>query len=175
MDRQEAFLRLFLKHQGEVRAFIGSLVRDRHAREDLFQEVALTLWREFDRFDAARSFGAWARGVTANKLLQRRDRMGRLPVPFPPEAIQAVQEAYDRTEADADARADALQHCLEQLPPKARRLLALRYEQALKLGQIAERLGATLDAVHKALSRIRARLQRCVERRLAAAHGEAGG
>ena len=47
MDPQNEFLTLFLEHQVGVRAFIGSLVRDRHTRDDLFQEVALTLWHEF--------------------------------------------------------------------------------------------------------------------------------
>jgi RNA polymerase sigma-70 factor (ECF subfamily) len=174
MDRHEDFLRLFLRHQAELHAFIGSLVRDRHAREDVFQEVALTLWQEFARYDSGRSFGAWARGVAAKKLLQRRDRLGRLPVPLSPEAIQAVLDAYDRTEPTDSLRADALHACLERLPEQSRRLLDLRYGQSLKLGQIAERLGATLDAVHKALSRIRTRLQRCVERRLAALYGGGG-
>jgi RNA polymerase sigma-70 factor (ECF subfamily) len=171
MDRHEEFLRLFLKHQADVRAFIGSLVRDRHAREDVFQEVALVLWQEFARYDPNRSFGAWARGIAAKKLLQRWERVGRAPVSLAPEAIQAVLEAYDRTEDTASARAEALQECLERLPEKSRRLLALRYEQSLKLSQIAQHLNATLDAVHKALSRLRTRLQRCVERRLAAEGG----
>jgi RNA polymerase sigma-70 factor (ECF subfamily) len=169
MDRREDFQRLFERHQAEIRAFIGSLVRDPHVREDLFQEVALVLWKEWQRYDPRRSFGAWARGVTANKILQRREREGRRPVPFSPEAIQAVLDAYDRTEAPGDPRAGALERCLEGLPPKSRQLLALRYEQNLKLGEIAQRVGASLDAVHKALSRLRDRLQECVEQRLAAA------
>src|SRR5262249_9389917 len=60
MDSQNEFLPLFLKHQVGIRAFLGSLVRDPHARNDLFQEVALVLWHEFPRYDRARSFGAWA-------------------------------------------------------------------------------------------------------------------
>ena len=65
VDRHETFLRLFLKHQGDVRAFIGSLVRDRNVRDDVFQEVALVCWRDFDRYDRSRSFGAWGRGGAA--------------------------------------------------------------------------------------------------------------
>lgn len=174
MNHQEEFLRLFLKHQADLKAFVGSLVRDRHAREDVFQEVALVLWQGFHRYDRGRPFGAWARGVAAKKILQRWEKVSRLPVPLAPEVIQAVCDAYDRTEADASDRAEALEHCLEQLPEKSRRLLALRYDRGLKLGQIAERLGATLDAVHKALSRLRERLQKCVERRLAAVQGGVG-
>lgn len=176
MDGQEQFLRLFLQCQGEIRAFIGSLIRDPHVREDVFQEVALVLWREFSRYDPARPFGAWARGIAANKVLQRWERGSRLPVPFSPEAIQAILDAYERTEAAGPSlRAEALERCLESLPAKSRRLLVLRYEKSLKLGQIAERVHASLDAVHKALARIRARLQACVERRLAAAEQRPGG
>ncbi len=174
MECQEEFLRLFLRHQADIKAFLGSLVRDRHARDDLFQEVALVLWREFARYDRSRSFGAWAHGIAVNKVLQRWEKTSRLPIPFSPAALQAVLDAYERTEATASAEADALQECLERLPEKSRRLLVLRYEQALKLGQIAEVLGATLDAVHKALSRIRLRLQECVERRLRAAQEGTG-
>lgn len=167
MDRQSEFLTLFLKHQGEVRAFVGSLIRDREAREDVFQEVALVLWQDYAKFDTSRSFGAWARGIAMNKIRQRWERLGRMPASLSNEALQAVAEAYDRTAATRIAHADALQHCVSQLPEKSRRLLALRYEQALKLQQMAELLETTADAVHKALSRIRDKLWECVERRLA--------
>jgi RNA polymerase sigma-70 factor (ECF subfamily) len=174
MDCQEEFLRLFLRHQGDIKAFIGSLLRDRHTRDDVFQEVALVLWQEFARYDRGRSFGAWARGIAARKVMQRWEKAGRLPIPFSPEAIQSVLDAYERTERTAPARAEALQECLAGLPEKSRRLLFLRYEQALRVGEIAQQLGATLDAVHKALSRIRLALQKCVERRLLAAQKGSG-
>jgi len=171
MDLQEDFLRLFLVTQSEIRAFIGSLIRDRHGCDDVFQEVALVLWKEFQRYDRSRSFGAWARGIAAKKVMQRWERLGRQPIPFSPQAMQAILEAYDRSEATALPQADALQRCLEQLPDKSRQLLVLRYEKSLKLGQIAQSANSSLDAVHKALSRIRQRLQECVERRLAAQGG----
>jgi RNA polymerase sigma-70 factor (ECF subfamily) len=173
MDPQNQFLTLFLRHQFEIRAFIGALVRDAHAREDVFQEVALVLWHEFPRYDPSRPFGAWARGIAAKKVLQRWHKDNRAPVPFAPETIQALLDAYERTETDESHRAEALQQCLQTLPERSRRLLALRYEQSLGLAQIADLLRSTRDAVHKTLSRLRLRLQECVQRRLAAAQREA--
>src|SRR5215471_12663522 len=167
MDRQEEYLKLFFGCELELRAFIGSIVRGSHDCEDLFQEVALTLWKEFSRYDRSRSFGAWARGVAAVKLMQRWDKIKRLPVVLSPEAIQAISQAFDRTEAPAGGRAEALEHCLDQLPEKSRQLLAMRYERSLKIEQIAQELEATLDAIYQSLSRLRARLQDCVNRRLA--------
>jgi len=172
MDRQEEYLKLFFGSELEIRAFIGSIVRDSHDCDDLFQEVALTLWKEFSRYDRSRSFGAWARGIAAVKLMQRWDRSKRSPVLLSPEAIEAVASAFDRSEAAASGKAEALEHCLDQLPEKSRRLLALRYERSMKIEQIAKELQATLDSVYQSLSRLRARLQDCVNRRLSA-HGVA--
>jgi RNA polymerase sigma-70 factor (ECF subfamily) len=168
-DRQEEFLKLLLSSELEIRAFIGSVVRAAHDCDDTFQEVALTLWKEFSRYDRSRSFGAWARGIAVNKLLQRRDQTRRLPLVLSPEAIQAVASAFDRSEGAASRESEALEHCLDQLPEKSRQLLALRYERSLKIEEIARELGGTtVDAIYQSLSRLRARLQDCVSRRLLA-------
>ena len=171
MDRHDEFMRMFLRHQSEIRAFIGSLIRDRHAREDVFQEVSLILWRQFEQYDATRSFGAWARGIAANKVMQAYDKTARAPVAFSPEAVQAILDAHDRTEEEAPLEADALSRCIEQMPEKSRQLLEMRYHQALKLEAIAVRVKSTLHAVHMALSRIRIRLAECVQLRMKAMGG----
>lgn len=167
MITPEAFLSLLLKHEADLKAFVGSLVVDRHLRDDLFQDVALVLWDRREDFDASRSFGAWARGIAVKKILKLRERDARLPVFFAPETIQAVALAYDRTEAEAQPRAEALQLCLAQLPEKARRLLELRYGENLKVEQVAAKMAASLDAIYQALSRTRLRLEECINRRLA--------
>ncbi len=173
MLARDEFLLQFLRCEADLRAFIGSVVLDRHAREDVFQECALTLWRELERYDSARPFGAWARGIAANKILQRRHNDQRFPVAFSPDTIRAVLNAYDRTEESASERSDALAECLKRLPDRSRELLAMRYERDLKPPQIASRTGRTLDAVYQALSRIRSKLEECIRSRLAAGAGGA--
>lgn len=149
------------------------MVRDRNAVDDVFQDVALVLWKKFDEFDPTRPFGAWARGIAVRQALQYFDRHRRAPVPFSPETIEALLRAYDQEAVEdpeqAAAREAALRHCIAALPEKSRRLLELRYEARLKLHEVAERLSTTLDAAHKALSRLRSALRRCVEKELAAA------
>lgn len=166
MDRQEEYLKLLFGCELEIRAFIGSVVPDSHDADDIFQDVALTLWKEFTRYDRSRSFGAWARGIAAVKLMQRWDRTKRGAVVLSPEVIQAVSRAFDRAESPASRQADALAQCLDQLPEKSRQLLSLRYERSLTIDQIARELQATVDAVYQTLSRLRSRLQDCVKRRL---------
>ncbi|MBI3856243.1 MAG: sigma-70 family RNA polymerase sigma factor [Planctomycetes bacterium] len=167
MKTNEEFLKLFLRHQGDLRAFLGSVVRDRAAAEDLFQEISLVLWQSFGNYDPARPFGAWARGVAMKKVLQGLEKSRRLPLAFSPPSIQALVDAYDRTEKLAPDPAD-LRDCISKLPPRSQSLLALRYERSLKLAEIAKEVGSSLDAVHKLLSRIRENLQECLQRRLQA-------
>jgi RNA polymerase sigma-70 factor (ECF subfamily) len=166
MDSQSEFLTRFLHCEVEIRAFVGSFVRDVHAREDLFQEIALTLWRRFDSYDPERSFGAWARGIAAKKLLERRNRSGRMPIPFSPAAIQMLAEAAERTQMNPTQSFEALEHCLDRLPEKSQRLLTMRYTQGRSANSIAAEFKTSVDAVYQALSRLRRRLRDCMRRRL---------
>jgi RNA polymerase sigma-70 factor (ECF subfamily) len=160
------FLELFLAHEGDLRAFIGAVVRDPAARDDVFQEVARTLWKDFGRYDPTRRFGAWARGIAANKVLEEYRRRARSPVSFAPEVVEAIREAYDATECRPAAREEALHRCVQQLPEKSRALLALRYGDGLKCSSIARRLGQSVDSVYQTLSRLRTALEGCIRQRL---------
>jgi RNA polymerase sigma-70 factor (ECF subfamily) len=180
-DDRADFLRHFLKNEGDLRAFIGSLVRDWNVTEDVLQDVALTAWERFDDFDGNRSFGAWVRGIAVNKVLRRREQNARFPLPFSPETIAALSDAFDRSEpglpsassargssAGAIDPAEHLEPCLERLPEKSRRLLNMRYGESLDVRQIAERIAGTPEAVYKALLRVRRLVRACVEGRRAA-------
>ena len=168
MAEREVVFKLLMRHEEELRAFLASMLRNRGLCDDVFQEVALTLWEQADRYDAARPFLPWARGVAVRKVLERRRRDRRFPLAFSPETIEAVAEGFARTEPDARRELAALEECLERLPQAARRVLALRYEDDLSGSEIARRTGRTLAAIHQALSRARAALQDCIRRRLAA-------
>ena len=115
----------------------------------MFQECALILWRQFDQYDGQQSFGAWARGIAANKIKQRRNDDGRFPVAFSPETIQAVLDAFERTETSAAPRSEALSECVEELTPKSRQLVNLRYDRNLACADIASETGRTLEAIYR--------------------------
>ena len=170
-DKQGQFLAQFLRHQDDIRAVIASMVRDRTACDDVFQEVALVLWRKFDEFDATRSFGAWARGIAVRKVLQSFDKTRRTPIPFSPETMEAILAAFDAEEPADSLHDAALAACLGKLPDKSRTLVAMRYDEGLSLDAIARRIASTLDAVNKALSRIRSALRVCIEQQIAEANG----
>ena len=166
MSDQPTFLALLRAHEVPLRAYVGTLIRDAHAREDVLQDISLALWRAFPRYDAARPFGAWARGVATRQVLKALRDGRRIPCPFPPDTIELIQQRFDELEQEASARHVALRHCAAQLPDRAQQILSLRYVEDLPCGEIATRLGMTVDAVHQSLSRLRAQLGECIARRL---------
>jgi len=164
----EQFLPLFLAAQSDLRAFIGATVRDRALREDVFQEVAMVLWRSFDRYDASRSFGAWARGVAARKILEDRRVRARLPDYCTLETLEVLSESFEMQEAQSGwaEREQALAYCLELLPERSAKVMSAKYGRGEAAEQIAGDMGLTLEAVYQALSRVRKQLRECVQRRL---------
>jgi RNA polymerase sigma-70 factor, ECF subfamily len=170
MPSHEHFLPLFLAAQHDLRAFIGSVVRDPVVREDVFQEVSLVLWKSFSKFDSTRSFGAWARGIAIRKIMESRREIARLPLGITDEALERVSEAFELSrDMQAHAKKErALQQCLEQLPPRSSSLISERYGKGKAGDDLARELGLSLDAVYQMLSRIRRLLRDCVTRKLSA-------
>ena len=166
MDRTGQFLKLFLAHEAEVRAFIGALVRERVAREDVFRDVAVALWEGFDRYDPARPFGAWARSVASNKILQQRRRDAPARSPFrrrpskrcaTPSTGPMFRQANARRPSKSasggsrSARRKSFR-CVTATAPPPR--------------QIASQLHISVDAVYQTLSRLRTQLAECLRRRI---------
>jgi RNA polymerase sigma-70 factor (ECF subfamily) len=168
MSEQSRFLRLFLQGEGDLRAFVGSLIRNRQDRDDVFQDIVVVLWEKFGEYRADESFGAWARGVAVNKVRQYWQRSKRQMAPLSPAAIDALADAFGRLEQPRAAALDALEECMRRVPQKSIQLLRLRYDDALSMEKIATSSGTGVAAVYKALARLRSRLRDCVERRLLA-------
>ena len=177
VSRNADFLPLFMANEAQIRAFVRTLVYDPRDVDDVFQAVALVLWKKFDLYDVSRPFGPWARGITAKEVLAMRRGDARCPTPFPPDVVVALLDEFERfvSSRGSDSElAEALERCVEALPPASQKMLQLRYGQSLQIQQVASFLGQTVAATQRALSRIHKKLAECIERRLAAVRrGEA--
>ena len=166
MDSQEKFTRLWTEAQPLVAAYIHSLVFDFHEAEDLLQEVAVILLRKFPEYSPERPFVRWAIGAARFEVLAARRRHARSRIAYSPELLDRVSEAYEELAPELEQRAFALRECLGEIHGRARDLLLLRYERSLKPGAISERLGIAAVAVRVMLTRTRASLRKCIERKL---------
>lgn len=165
-DRTEEFVRLLGQNQRRVYHYVLCLVPNRNEAEEIVQETNLVLWREFGQFQPGTNFAAWACRVAFNRVLAWRKKKQRDRLEFSDEFVEAVAAEADAAADRLEERAEALAGCVARLPAGQRDLLRWRYDENEGVEAIAGRTGRTVEAVYRALSRIRQALHECVSRTL---------
>lgn len=166
-ERHDAFLRLFVEHEEAVRGFVRALVASREDAREVMQEVAAVLWRKFDGLEHHAEFRAWAFGVARLQVREFfRDR-GRDRLLFGEDVQTLIEQRAESAAAGFDARREALEECLQKLPPDQRELVDTAYEPGARIDALAEQMRRTPMALYKTLHRIRLALMDCTRRVLA--------
>jgi RNA polymerase sigma-70 factor (ECF subfamily) len=167
VEDHKNFLKVFLKHQDELRAFINALERQVSAREDLFQEVSLTLMKNFENYDQDLPFNRWAKGVARNVLLNHWKKVGRSKVLFNEEVMEIISESFEKVEKESSSHQKALGVCFEKLPEKSREVLNHKYRDNMSVEEIADKYNGKFEAIKKMLFRLRSKLRHCIELEIA--------
>ncbi len=165
-ERVEEFVRLLGQNQRRLFLYVVSLVPNWCDAEEVLQETNLVLWREFGQFRTGTNFPAWACKVAFHQVLAWRKRKQRDRLQFSERFLEAVAEETMSAADTLEERSQALAHCVEKLPSHQRDLLNRRYTEGATIETIAGQVGRTVEAVYRALSRIRHALHECVNRSL---------
>ena len=166
IEARERLTRLWLEAEPAVRAYVGAAVRGFHDAEDVFQQVALTVARRFDEFDDSRSFVAWALWLAKSRITDHYRKQGRERLVFSDGLLEQLAEMLVLQQPESSARQEGLEHCIEKLPEKSRRLLRLRYVEDRPVEEVANALQSTAGSVRVMLFRIRDLLAECIEREM---------
>lgn len=165
--RTREFVRLLTQNERRIYSYILSLVPTWADADDILQETNLRLWDEFDKFTPSSDFASWAMRIAFFQVLTFRKRRDRDRRVFSDEFVEAVAAAAAETNDEADLQHHALADCIQKLDDRSRELLRSCYSAGVKIKDIAARLGRSLPATYRALSRIRIALHICVEESIA--------
>lgn len=158
---REAFGQVYEQYARRVYAFALRRLRDRDEAEDVCQDVFVEVTRSIARFEGRSTLGTWILGIAHHEVCNRRRRWSRqplslegLPGPVPP-----------AREAPTDSRVDAartLARCAEVLGSEVgtahREMFELHLGGARDVGEIADVVGRSRQAVKISLFRTRRRL-----------------
>jgi RNA polymerase sigma-70 factor (ECF subfamily) len=167
MDQRasEQLARHWTESQPVVAAFVLSMVPDFHQAEDVLQQVAVVLVREFERFDSSKPFLPWALGIARNTALKSRREVARHPLLAVGDSVlDQIQAAFEENDEALAIMRKLLRRCLSQQPQKVLELLQWRYAHDLKPNEAAQRMGITSGAVRAMLHRAREALRKCIRR-----------
>jgi RNA polymerase sigma-70 factor, ECF subfamily len=150
-----AFGMLVRTHQRSVFSLALRMLSDRHEAEDLAQEVFLGLHRNLSSVESPAHLAFWLRKVTLNRSIDRLRREPRQTVSLE-DAGSLVWDATEQRDPLLQRRLRAL---LAQLPPAARAVMLLRYQEDLNPNEIARTLNMSINTVKSHLKRSLATLR----------------
>jgi RNA polymerase sigma-70 factor (ECF subfamily) len=149
---EDALRLLYLLYADNVFGFVLSIVGDEHDAEDITSEVFARLPRALTHYRVSSTpFVAWLLRVSRNAALDHLRAQRSVPL--------AEVPANSRAELHAHERLDDLRSAREALPFDQRQVMVLRLVAGLTPGEVAERIGRSVDAVHALQHRARRRLR----------------
>jgi RNA polymerase sigma-70 factor (sigma-E family) len=122
------------------------LTGDRHAAEDLLQDVCERMYVHWPRIHGAPE--AYARRALVNRSTNRWRLRGRRP-----ETTLAHHDVAQPDHSTDVAVRDTVVRALRELPPRQRAAVVLRYLEDLPIAQVAEALGCSEGTVKSNVSR----------------------
>lgn len=140
------------------------MVRDPSLAEDLVQETFVKAFRHLDSFDVSRKFSSWIFKIAHNTTLDALRRKTLPTVSLDPGEDESSDHRKDWEDAEApspDQRvermdlAKAIESAMQELSPRYREIIALRYQEGLAYQEIAEILDLPMGTVKTHIHRAR--------------------
>ena len=169
--RRDRVLKEALGCRVELVAYARAMLGSYSAAEDVVQEAMLVVMRKCDQFREGTSMLAWCRAIVRLEVLrakQQRQRDRSLTDRLLDDAVDAAFDEFQaaRRRDEAEPWREALERCLQNVPSRGGSVLKARFVDELSYEHIAQRVGMTLEAVRKALYRLKKQVRSCVETRL---------
>lgn len=166
-DRGKHFMMLYMSVQRRLYGYVMSSIPNPSDADDIVQETVSIMWSEFDKFQPGTNFAAWALCIARYQILTYRKQITKKKRVFSEQAMEAIQEVAETTNNLEQERQKALQHCLDKLGEKERKILSFRYEIGATLRTVSERLNINNNTLYNVLGRIHITLLNCVRKNMA--------
>ncbi len=155
-----AFADLVRAHQRSVFSLALRLLGGREESQELAQDVFLQLHRNLPRIESSRHLYYWLRRTVTHRAIDRLRMRAREPF----DNVESVPETED-SYAHADPLLEKrLRESVTELPPMARAVVLLRYQEDFDPAEIARMLDISINTVKSHLKRSLALLRfRCRE------------
>lgn len=160
-------MRLLSVHDREIRRYILTLLPDRSAADDVMQETSIALWRKCDEYQEELPFLNWACRFAYYEVLKHRKRQQVRSRWFCSATFEALAAERLEEQSDLEARREALEECLSEIPKSDQELVGLRYATGATVAELAREIEQSAKKLYRDLERIRRVLLHCVKQRLA--------
>lgn len=167
-DFRRAFEGLLERYQNKVFRLAYSMLRNPTAAEDMTQDIFLRIWKGLPGYNGKASLSTWIYTISRNTCLSELKKRANRPTvsldhhceEFGMDHMKELR--VDSAEAGVELDID---HCLDQLPDKYRRVIVLYYLEQKSYEETAQMLGLPLGTVKTFLYRAKRELLKIASRK----------
>ena len=159
--KTDSFRWIIDRYQRPVFQMVSNLVFDRHAAEDIVQEIFMTIYQKLPNFDPIRCrFSTWLFTIARNKSINylRKKRPSAL---IDQQEIVSSNNPGDHIESEEFFQ--QMDDALDQLPPRQKRAFMLAEFDKLSYDQIAQiecvSIGTVRSRIHRAKKKLKKTLK----------------
>lgn len=158
---ETAFRELFHLYTPLLRPLIFKLTKSEYIIEDILQDVFFKVWMQRDKLTNIENPRSWILKIAFHDCFGHLRKMAvrnRGNEPMPEESMPEEDLEFRET-------ARLVEEAIALLPPQAQRIYLLSRHEGLKLVEIAERTGLSLQTVKNTLSRALRGIREYLEKR----------
>lgn len=157
IGEEKNFINVINDHQGLIHKICLMYENDREARNDLFQEIVLQLWKSFPSFRGEAKITTWMYRIALNTAISGFRKQTRL---VKTEDLQEVHmNISDTWSDDQEENFQRLQWAIRQLGEIEKAMIMMALEE-IPYDEIAETIGITQNNVRVRMNRIREKLRK---------------
>lgn len=164
---RDAYSTIVAEYQDMLLAYAAFRVPDAALVDEVVQQTFIRAYEQIRDFQVDKDFGVWLRSICRFMILAELKRVSRDRTNKENYSehlkVQLLGDARERAgqgiEEDVRIR---LKDCLGKLQRSARSLVTLRYQELMKVDDIAQRLGQSATWVATTLFRVRETLRKCL-------------
>ncbi|WP_080056680.1 RNA polymerase sigma factor [Spirosoma aerolatum] len=150
----QCFETLYNRYVNKVYRHCLSMTKDEESAHDYTHDIFIKMFKKLDTFHERSSFSTWLYSIAYNYCSDQLRLAKRLNFsPLDDEYDTPSSESYE-----AQAKEQSLQllnQVMEQLPEKEQKILKLKYEQGLRIDEIAQLYNISESSVKMRLKRSR--------------------
>jgi len=170
----DALSALLTRYQNRLYRYLLRMVRNQAEAEDLFQQTWVRVAERIRRYDPSRNFEPWLFAVARNLAIDHLRRIRPESLDEPISDSEAGETGAARLASGErpvlegilqQERSSRVNEAMETLPVAYREVLTLRFEEEMKLEEIAEVIGTPLSTVKTRLRRGLNRMREALELR----------
>jgi RNA polymerase sigma-70 factor (ECF subfamily) len=166
-----ALSELIARYQNRLYRYLLRIVRKPAEAEDLFQQTWLRVVEKIGSFNTSRNFDAWLFTLARNQAIDHLRRIRPHSLDEPDEHRETAADRIASTDhtplehALAAERRAAIGDAMAELPVMYREVLTLRFEEEMKIEEIAQVTAVPVSTVKSRLRRALEQLRGALEDR----------